>query len=59
MLLLAKDRKTAFEEFIRERAEEERRERKSKMKEQKEQFMKLLEEVRINQRYDCCKVPCA
>lgn len=50
LLLLARERKAAFEEFIRDRAEEERREKKNRMKEQREQFMRLLEEAKISHR---------
>ena len=40
----------AFEEFIRDRAEEERREKKNKAKEQRDQFIKLLEASQISHR---------
>ena len=49
ILAAVSKRKTAFEEFIRDRAEEERRE-KNRLKEQREQFVKILEESRISHR---------
>ena len=55
LLLLARERKTTFEEFIRDRAEEERREKKNRLKEQREQFVKILEESRISHRL-CVKL---
>ena len=51
MLLNTKERKVCFEAFIRSRAEEERKERKSKLKEKKDQFRALLEESRLHPRY--------
>ena len=48
MLLNTKERKTCFEVFIRSRAEEERKERKTKLKEKKDDFRKLLEEAKLN-----------
>jgi len=51
MLLNTKERKVCFEAFIRSRAEEERKEKKSKLKEKKDQFRALLEESRLHPRY--------
>ena len=48
MLLSTKERKTCFEAFIRSRAEEERKEKKSKLKEKKDEFRKLLEEAKLH-----------
>ena len=50
-LLVLKERKVAFEEFITTRAEEEMREKKQKMKERKELFMRLLQEPKITKKY--------
>lgn len=47
MLLNTKERKSCFEAFIRSRAEEERREKKTKLKEKKDDFKKLLEEAKL------------
>ena len=49
-LLVLKERKVAFEEFIATRAEEEMREKKQKMKERKESFMRLLQEPKITKK---------
>lgn len=48
MLLTVKERKACFQAFIRSRTEEERKERKSKLKEVKEQFRSLLEGAKLN-----------
>ena len=47
MLLNTRERKACFESFIRSRAEDERKEKKTKMKAQKDNFRKLLEECRL------------
>lgn len=48
LLLTSKERKQVFEKYVKERAEEERREKRNKMKERKEQFQKLLEEAALH-----------
>ncbi|XP_077259169.1 transcription elongation regulator 1 isoform X1 [Temnothorax americanus] len=48
LLLTSKERKQVFEKYVKERAEEERREKRNKMKERKEQFQKLLEEAGLH-----------
>lgn len=48
MLLTVKERKTCFEAFIRSRTEEERRERKSKLKEARDSFKSLLEGAKLH-----------
>lgn len=48
MLLSAKERKSCFEEFIRSRAEEERREKRSKLKAKRDEFRKLLEDAKLH-----------
>lgn len=47
LLLASKERKQVFEQYMKERAEEERKEKKSKMKERKEGFKKLMEESKL------------
>ena len=47
MLLGVKDRKVCFEDFIRTRAEEERKEKRNKLKEKKDAFKKLMEDARL------------
>jgi len=51
LLLTSKERKAAFENHVKERAEEERKEKKTKMKQIKEDFMKFLEDVHISSKY--------
>ncbi|KAL6429724.1 hypothetical protein ACFW04_007554 [Cataglyphis niger] len=53
LLLTSKERKQVFEKYVKERAEEERREKRNKMKERKEQFQKLLEEAGLHGKYVC------
>jgi len=50
LLLTSKERKQVFDKYVRERADEERKERKAKSKEVKENFRELLEEVDITSR---------
>lgn len=45
LLLTSKERKTAFDNYVKERAEEERKEKKTRMKQVKEHFMKFLEDM--------------
>ena len=47
LLLTVKERKACFESFIRSRAEEERKERKTKLKEKREQYKALLESAKL------------
>ena len=45
-----KERKQCFDKFVRSRADEERKERKVKLKEKKDDFKRLMEEVVNNER---------
>ncbi|KAF4522361.1 hypothetical protein B566_EDAN012218 [Ephemera danica] len=45
LLLTSKERKQVFEKYVKERAEEERREKRNKMRERKEDFRRLMEEA--------------
>ena len=47
-----KERKQCFDKFVRSRADEERKERKVKLKEKKDNFRKLMEEVVNNERFN-------
>lgn len=51
LLLNQRERKTAFDQYVRTRAEEERIERRNKLKEKKEAFKALLEEAKVSSRY--------
>lgn len=46
LLLTQKERKQCFEKFVRTRADEERQERKNKLKVKKDEFKALVEEAR-------------
>merc|ERR1712099_136470 len=47
LLLTSKERKQVFDKYVRERAEEERKEKKAKAKERKENFVDLCKEVGV------------
>merc|ERR1712058_158063 len=47
LLLTSKERKTVFDKYVRERAEEERKEKKAKAKEKKDGFRALCEEKNV------------
>lgn len=48
LLLVSKERKIAFENYVKERAEEERREKKNQVRENKDLFKKLMKEANLN-----------
>lgn len=48
LLLTSKERKQVFEKYVKERAEEERREKKNKLREKKDAFRKLLSEAHLH-----------
>ena len=43
-----------FEQYVKERAEEERRDKHRKMKERKDLFRQLLEEAKVHIKYAGC-----
>ncbi|GFR29138.1 transcription elongation regulator 1 [Trichonephila clavata] len=47
LLITSRERKQVFENFVKERADEERNEKRKKMKEHKEHFRKLMEEAAV------------
>ena len=47
LLLASKERKQVFEQYMKERAEEERKEKKNKLKEKKEAFKSLMQEAKL------------
>jgi len=51
LLLVAKERKQVFEQFVKCRVEEERKEKGIKLKQRKEHFRQLLVEARLHGRY--------
>ncbi|VDL92502.1 unnamed protein product [Schistocephalus solidus] len=48
LLLASRERKQTFESFVKERADEERREKKNKLKEKRERFTELLQEANLS-----------
>merc|ERR1719211_393287 len=48
LLLTSKERKQVFDKYVRERADEERKEKKAKAKERKDAFRALCEEKNVN-----------
>nr|XP_022904284.1 transcription elongation regulator 1 [Onthophagus taurus] len=48
LLLTSKERKQVFEKYVKERAEDERREKRNKLRERKEAFRKLLNEAHLH-----------
>lgn len=48
LLLTSKERKQVFEKYVKERAEDERREKRNKLRERKEAFRKLLAESHLH-----------
>ena len=51
LLLTSKERKQVFEKYVKERAEEERREKRNKFRERKDAFRKLLSESHLHGKY--------
>lgn len=48
LLLTSKERKQVFEKYVKERAEDERREKRNKLRERKDAFRKLLSEAHLH-----------
>ena len=48
LLLTSRERKQVFDKYVKERAEEERREKRNKMRESKEEFRKLLADADLS-----------
>lgn len=48
LLLTSKERKQVFEKYMKERAEEERQEKRNRMKQRKEDYRKLMEEANLH-----------
>lgn len=51
LLLTSKERKQVFEKYVKDRAEEERKEKKNKMKQKREEFRSLLEAAHLHAKY--------
>ncbi|XP_061091529.1 transcription elongation regulator 1-like isoform X2 [Conger conger] len=50
LLLNPKERKQVFEQYVKTRAEEERKEKKNKLMQSKDEFRKMMEEAKISTR---------
>merc|ERR1712076_326091 len=48
LLLTSKERKQVFEQYVKERAEEERREKRNKLREKKDSYRALMEEAKLH-----------
>uniref|UniRef100_A0A6P4F1Z2 Transcription elongation regulator 1 isoform X2 n=1 Tax=Drosophila rhopaloa TaxID=1041015 RepID=A0A6P4F1Z2_DRORH len=48
LLLTSKERKQVFEKYVKDRAEEERKEKRNKMRQKREDFRSLMEEARLH-----------
>lgn len=51
LLLTSKERKQVFEKYVKERADEERQEKRNKMKMRREAFRQLMEEANLSTKY--------
>lgn len=48
LLLTSRERKQVFEKYVKERAEEERREKRNKMRQKREDFRSLMESANLH-----------
>ena len=48
LLLTSKERKQVFEQYVKERAEEERREKRNRLREKKDSFNTLMDEAKLH-----------
>lgn len=61
LLLTSRERKQVFEKYVKERAEEERREKRNKMRQKRDDFRTLMESANLHGKYveqfneDCSK----
>lgn len=50
LLLASKERKQVFEKYVKDRAEDERREKRNKMQKKKDDFKALMEDANLHSR---------
>jgi transcription elongation regulator 1 len=50
LLLASKERKQVFEKYVKDRAEDERREKRHKMQKKRDEFKALMEEANLHSR---------
>lgn len=48
LLLTSRERKQVFEKYVKERAEEERREKRNKIRQKRDEFRSLMESVNLH-----------
>lgn len=48
LLLTSKERKQVFEKYVKDRAEEERKEKRNKMRQKRDDFRKLMEQINLH-----------
>lgn len=51
LLLTSKERKQVFDQYVKERAEEEKREKRNQLHEKKNHFKQLLEEAKLSSKW--------
>lgn len=51
LLLPSKERKQVYEQYVKERADEERKEKSRKLKQKKDDFKQLLTDAKLHGRY--------
>lgn len=50
LLLASKERKQVFEKYVKDRAEDERREKRNKMQKKRDDFKLMMEEANLHSR---------
>lgn len=48
LLLTSRERKQVFEKYVKDRAEEERREKRNKMRQKRDDFRTFMEQTNLN-----------
>jgi len=56
LLLASKERKQIFEQYVKERADDERKEKVRKLRERKNDFRQLLIDAKLRSRYEFCRL---
>lgn len=57
LLLPSKERKQAYEQYVKQRADDERKEKVRKLRQRKEDFRQLMIDAKLRGRYEhyCCQ----
>jgi len=56
LLLASKERKQIYEQYVKERADDERKEKVRKLRQRKEDFRQLLIDAKLRGRYEHCSL---